>query len=181
MRYEVHGITKTKIEFLSNEIQARIVLMSGDAYIATFPSSSNFQSGGHFVKLLARMFDLHMNGHQSPDKQVIKQINAQLYLADYEMMVSCVPDVDKGEERKRIGEKIRELRRENNMEAKELARRIGIDASNLSRIEQGHYSVGFDTLNKIANALGAKVDLVKNKILSKTKTTSKTTETTITT
>ncbi len=47
------------------------------------------------------------------------------------------------------------------MEAKALAMRVGIDASNLSRIEQGHYSVGFDTLNKIANALGAKVDLVK--------------------
>ena len=161
MRTEVHGIAKTRIEFLSNEIQARIVLLNGDAYIGTFPSTFNFQSGGHFVKLLARLFDMYTMGNQVLNLKSIKEINAQLYLSDYEMMVTCVPDVDKGEERKRIGQKIKELRRENNMEAKTLAMRVGIDASNLSRIEQGHYSVGFDTLNKIANALGAKVDLVR--------------------
>lgn len=160
MRTEVHGITKTRIEFLSNEIQARIVLVNGDAYIATFPSTFNFHSGGHFIKLLERLFDMYAVG-QTLNLKSLKEINAQLYLSDYEMMGTCVPDVDKGEERKRIGQRIRELRRENNMEAKALAMRVGIDASNLSRIEQGHYSVGFDTLNKIANALGAKVDLVK--------------------
>ena len=158
---EVHGIVQTHIEFLPNEIQARIVLINGDAYIATFPSSSNFHSGGHFVKLLARLFDMYTLGRHSLDAKSIKEINAQLYLSDYDMMGSFVPDLDKGEERKRIGKRIRELRIENKMDAKTLAMRVGIDASNLSRIELGHYSVGFDTLNRIANSLGARVDLVK--------------------
>ena len=160
MRIEVHGTTKTHVEFLANEIQARIVMVNGNAYIATFPSTFNYTSGGIFIKFLEKMFDMYAAG-QTLNHQNLKEINAQLYLSDFEMMVTCVPEVDKGEERKRIGQKIKELRHEINMDAKTLAARIGIDASNLSRIEQGHYSVGFDTLNKIANALGAKVDLVK--------------------
>ena len=67
---------------------------------------------------------------------------------------------DRGEERKRIGSKIRQLREAKGMEAKQLATLTNIDAANLSRIEQGKYSVGLDILTKIANALGVKVDLV---------------------
>jgi transcriptional regulator with XRE-family HTH domain len=47
------------------------------------------------------------------------------------------------------------------MEAKQLAIITNIDAANLSRIEQGKYSVGLDILSKISLALGAKVDLVE--------------------
>ena len=57
MRYEIHGITKTMVEFLPNEVQARVILLQGDAFIVSFPSSHNFHSGGHFVKLLSSMFD----------------------------------------------------------------------------------------------------------------------------
>jgi len=64
------------------------------------------------------------------------------------------------QERERIGARIRELRKEKNIEAKMLAQIAGIDAANLSRIEQGRYSVGFDILSKIAFALGAKIELV---------------------
>ena len=67
----------------------------------------------------------------------------------------------RSEERKRIGERIRELRKKKNLDAKAVASRAGIDASNLSRIEQGHYSVGLDILSKIASALGARVDIVE--------------------
>ena len=162
MRIEVHGITQTRIEFLPNEIQARILLPKGGAFIATFPSMHNFQSGGHFVKLLARMFDMYANSPERLNDKTIKKINAELYLSDYEMMVHIAPNLDKGEERVRIGNRIRQLRKENNIDAKTLAARVGMDPSNLSRIEQGHYSVGFDALNKIANALGAKVELVKH-------------------
>jgi transcriptional regulator with XRE-family HTH domain len=48
-----------------------------------------------------------------------------------------------------------------NMEAKHLALLTNIDAANISRIEQGRYSVGFDILSKIALAVGARIDLVK--------------------
>ena len=46
-----------------------------------------------------------------------------------------------------------------NIEAKLLSQQANIDAANLSRIEQGRYSVGLDILSKIALALGAKVEL----------------------
>lgn len=64
------------------------------------------------------------------------------------------------QERVRIGTRIRELRKEKNIEAKMLAQIANIDAANLSRIEQGRYSVGLDILSKIAYALGAKIELV---------------------
>jgi len=64
------------------------------------------------------------------------------------------------QERVRIGTRIRELRKEKNIEAKMLARIANIDAANLSRIEQGRYSVGLDILSRIAFALGAKIELV---------------------
>lgn len=63
-------------------------------------------------------------------------------------------------ERVRIGARIRELRKEKNIEAKTLAQIANIDPANLSRIEQGRYSVGLDILSKIALALGAKIELV---------------------
>ena len=67
---------------------------------------------------------------------------------------------DRSEERERIGARIRQLREDKGIEAKHLALMANIDAANLSRIEKGKYSVGFDILTKIANALGVKVDLV---------------------
>ena len=64
------------------------------------------------------------------------------------------------EERVRIGARIRELRKEKNIEAKLLAQIANIDAANLSRIEQGRYSVGLDILSKIAIALGTKIEFI---------------------
>ncbi len=68
---------------------------------------------------------------------------------------------ERSEERKYIGSRIRQLREKKGMEAKALAKLANIDAANLSRIERGRYSVGLDVLSRIANALGAKVDLIK--------------------
>lgn len=63
-------------------------------------------------------------------------------------------------ERTRIGSRIREIRTERGIEARDLAKLAGIDAANLSRIENGKYSVGLDILSKIASSLGKKIDLV---------------------
>lgn len=65
------------------------------------------------------------------------------------------------DDRKRIGERIKSIRESQNMEAKQLAIITGIDAANISRIEQGKYSVGLDSLSRIANALGYKLNLTK--------------------
>lgn len=67
---------------------------------------------------------------------------------------------DKQGERTRIGTKIRQIREEKGIEAKDLARLTNIDAANLSRIEKGKYSVGLDILSKLASALGYHIDIV---------------------
>lgn len=71
---------------------------------------------------------------------------------------------DRQGERTRIGKKIREIREEKRIEAKDLAKLAKIDAANLSRIEQGKYSVGLDILSKIAFVLGYQIDIVPNQI-----------------
>lgn len=67
---------------------------------------------------------------------------------------------DKSEARERIGAKIKQLREDKGIEAKQFAVMSNIDAANLSRIEKGKYSVGLDILTKISHVLGVKVDLV---------------------
>lgn len=63
-------------------------------------------------------------------------------------------------DRARIGERIRQIRMDRGMEARDLARLAGVDAANLCRIENGKYFVGLDILSKIAAALGKKIDFV---------------------
>lgn len=63
-------------------------------------------------------------------------------------------------ERTRIGRRIRQIREERGIEARDLAKLAGIDAANLSRIENGKYSVGLDILSKVAAAFGKKLDFI---------------------
>lgn len=65
-------------------------------------------------------------------------------------------------ERVRIGKRIKELREAKKMEARDLALLTGIDAANLSRIEQGKYSTGVDILSRICVILDAHLDLIPN-------------------
>lgn len=51
-----------------------------------------------------------------------------------------------------VGRKIRQIRRQRKLTQVELADRIGIHQSDLSRMEQGEYKVGLDTLLKILQA-----------------------------
>lgn len=74
-------------------------------------------------------------------------------------------------ERKRIGRRIAEIRKNmvwtdgqrikrKGMTQGELAERCGLAQSHIARIEAGKYSVGFDTLQQIAEALGGVIDIV---------------------
>ena len=65
------------------------------------------------------------------------------------------------EARKRIGERIRQLRAERGISQVELAEMTGLIQPHIVRIEQGRYSVGLDTLQAIAKALGCTVDMVE--------------------
>lgn len=67
------------------------------------------------------------------------------------------------EARKRIGKRIYALRNNQGITQQQLADAAGLKQPHIVRIEQGKYSVGLDTLDAIANALGCKVDLVKGK------------------
>ena len=51
-----------------------------------------------------------------------------------------------------VGRKIRQLRRQRKLTQVELAEKIGIHQSDLSRMEQGEYKVGLDALLKILQA-----------------------------
>ena len=57
-----------------------------------------------------------------------------------------------------LGKRIRELRKERNISQEALAEVIGIEANNLSRIENGKNYPSPDNINKIANALNISID-----------------------
>lgn len=65
------------------------------------------------------------------------------------------------EARRRIGERIRQLRTERGISQVELAEKAGLIQPHIVRIEQGRYSVGLDTLQAIAKVLGCTVDMVE--------------------
>lgn len=84
-----------------------------------------------------------------------------------EFLLNAVPSMgmdhgNRQSERVRIGKRIKELREAKKMEARDLALLTGIDAANLSRIEQGKYSTGVDILSRICVILDAHLDLVPN-------------------
>lgn len=68
--------------------------------------------------------------------------------------------MDKELERKRIGNRIRELREQAGISQDRLAEMTGLYKQNISRIESGKYSTGIDIISKIAQALGKKIDFV---------------------
>lgn len=79
--------------------------------------------------------------------------------------------MDRDENRKRIGQRIAEVRKSlewtdaqgitrKGMNQTELAERCGLAQSHIARIEAGRYSVGFDTLQAIADALDADICIV---------------------
>lgn len=164
MRTQISGNWTSKVEFIDqNKVK---IELPDNTYIAVFATNYNYlttiQGDNHFIRLMQAEFDMNMYAMPRPNFNTgIRNINAELYRNGYEMMFYLVPDQDKMVERQRIGVRIRELRQKQNIDARTLAIKAGIDASNLSRIEQGRYSVGLDILAKIANALNARVEIVE--------------------
>lgn len=74
-------------------------------------------------------------------------------------------------ERQRIGQRFAEVRKETEwvdangikrkgMTQTELAERCGLLQSSIARVERGYFSIGFDTLEAMAEGLGKKIDIV---------------------
>jgi transcriptional regulator with XRE-family HTH domain len=56
-----------------------------------------------------------------------------------------------------VGSRIRELRKGQHLTQTELSERIGVAQSDLSRMEQGEYKVGLDTLFKLLQVFDLKI------------------------
>ena len=89
------------------------------------------------------------------DKQNVAYCEVEMPNPIYE-----VQPTDAEDGRIQMGARIAELRKENGLTQSQLAFATGLKQNHISRIEQGTYSVGLDTLQKIADVLGKNVDLV---------------------
>lgn len=78
------------------------------------------------------------------------------------MIIRMMERIKDEETRRRIGQRIAQLRKEQGITQEMLAEMTGIRRPHISRIEMGRYSVGLDTLDVIAKALGCEVDFVKS-------------------
>lgn len=61
--------------------------------------------------------------------------------------------------RETIGKQIAELRQKKGLTLRELADMCDVTFQNINKIENGKYNVGIDILGRIADALGAEIDL----------------------
>ena len=68
--------------------------------------------------------------------------------------------INKDDERLRIGRRIAEVRKEHGMTQAQLAEQCGLQQAHIARIENGKFSVGLDTLAQIADALGARIEII---------------------
>jgi transcriptional regulator with XRE-family HTH domain len=67
-------------------------------------------------------------------------------------------------EEQRIGERVRTIRRERNLNQRQLAEKAGIAQQHLARIESGIVSATVETLSLIADALGCQLDFIKKEV-----------------
>ena len=63
-----------------------------------------------------------------------------------------------------IGRRLKVLRVERGMMAKDVCEKAGIKAPTLTAIENGYYNVGIRQITEVAAALGAHIEIVKNEV-----------------
>ena len=68
--------------------------------------------------------------------------------------------MNKEQQRQRIGTDLADLRKHRGMTQQQVADIAQMQRNHISRIEAGRYSVGFDTLQTIAEALDADIRIV---------------------
>lgn len=153
--------------FMNAEFKSKARIVDSKMVEVTAPDGEVFQvlcQVGAYLSEETRKFELHLieaifDKNFSEDKE---QMTNNIWRESFARGVAFlgISSGDRHGERVRIGGRIRQIREERNMEARDLAKLAGIDAANLSRIENGKYSVGIDILSKIAAVLGKKIDLV---------------------
>ena len=161
--------TATKIMLQSRFVDdstIEVIAQDGEKFTwdTYFPTPKQNQQ--HYSEKLAYYFEKYFKDNMGDSTGMSMQYWVWIQMNYYEGLGINGGKGDRDEERillhqerVRIGTRIRELRKEKNIEAKMLAQIANIDAANLSRIEQGRYSVGLDILCKLSLALGAKIEL----------------------
>lgn len=154
-------------KFMATEFKSMARIQDSKTVVVTAPDGEQFQlmcSVGKYLDEDYRKYELHL----------IEWIFDKCFSDDKEQMLNSIwresilngvsflgmSSGDRQGERLRIGTRIHQIREERGIEARDLAKLAGVDAANLSRIENGKYSVGLDILSKVAAALGKKIDFV---------------------
>lgn len=156
-------------KFLETETRSRAQILDNHYVEVQTPDGELFKILSDIAKYESdeyKAYELHLiefifDKHFSEDKeQMISRIRREFLLNAVNAL--GVNEGNRQAERARIGQRIRELREKKKMEARDLAILTGIDAANLSRIEQGKYSTGVDVLSRICVVLDAHLDLIPN-------------------
>ena len=150
--------TKSRAQILNEQT---VEVQTPDGEIFTMWSDLAKYNSDEYKNYVLHLIEFIFDRNFSDDKEkMISRIS-------WEFMRNAVPTMGVGkgtrqDERERIGRRIKELREAQKMEARDLAILSGIDAANLSRIEQGKYSTGIDILSRITIVLNAHLDLIPN-------------------
>lgn len=158
-------------KFLATEFKSKATIVDDKMVEVIAPDGEIFSvlvQIGIYSNEETRQYQLHLveyvfDKNFSDDKEIMtNNIWRDLLLNGVSFM--GMSSGDRQGERTRIGKKIRQIREEKGIEAKDLAKLANIDAANLSRIEQGKYSVGVDILSRLAFVLGHHIDIVPNQM-----------------
>ena len=150
--------TRSRAQILN---EGMVEVQTPDGEIFTMMSDLAKYDSDEYKSYVLHLMEYIFDKNFSDDKELmVRRIS-------WEFMHNAVPSFGVGagnrqSERVRIGQRIKELREAKKMEARDLALLTGIDAANLSRIEQGKYSTGIDILSRICVVLDAHIDLIPN-------------------
>lgn len=154
-------------KFMAKEFKTKANILDSKIVEVTAPDGEQFKlicSIGKYLDEDYRNYELHLiegifdKCYSNDKEQMINSIWREAILNGISFL--GISSGDRQGERTRIGARIRQIREERGIEARDLAKLAGIDAANLSRIENGKYSVGLDILSKLAATLGKRIDLI---------------------
>lgn len=152
---------KTKTSYLDPK-RVLVETPQGDKFILGFHSEMNYlweqQVNVPFTDFLASLFDKYFQGDETI---IMGEITRQLMSNNFEPVFSFQRDPIQN--RVLMGERIRELREQKNIDIMTLAFQANIQPNTLKRIEAGKFSVDLDILAQIAQGMGMKIDFVELK------------------
>lgn len=150
---------KTKTSYLDPK-RVLVETPQGDKFILGFHSEMNYlweqQVDVPFTDFLASLFNKHYQGDETI---IMGEITRQLMSNNFEPVFSF--QRDPAQNRVLMGDRIRELREQKNIDIMTLAFKANIQPNTLKRIEAGKFSVDLDILAHIAQGMGMKIDFVE--------------------